>query len=834
MVHMFMNHHDFVFDEAFDENTGNAAVYTGTASGLVERALEGGHGTVMMYGQTGSGKTFTMTAIYELVAEDLFAGLDDRTVSVCFIELSGDSCFDMLNQGSSCNLATAPDGAVHPFPSVEVEVHDVSELLALIEMATKLRATAATGVHDQSSRSHALCRIFVGPPPGSGIADFEGSLTLVDLAGSEHRIDNAEHNAERRKEGAKINASLAALKECIRATAAGAKFVAFRQNRLTQLLRGCFAGVERHCTVVIATVSPSSKDTEHSLNTLRHACIMDGQGEGKAGQSSHMQGGAVTKELLGEIDVTGIARERKASRKSADSQSRPDQWVKPPPAHQSKQSNTGARKALDRRCVQALPPRVARDLIEARSAFGSLRQRIRLSRAPPPGALGAEAEPAPASAGNDGDGASASGDGASGRQRPASCTAEDADAQGVHAGGGGAPSSDHERAFELFRAFCRGGRGAREWRKNDLRLINMCVVPLLFGPGASIEWAHPNAALDELERYVAEQGSQVEDRPPPAAAPAEPPARADAGGGGTAGPPRGEQRGQRPPALPCSAPSTAGQRKAPGSSSGAPPCSKAERQPEEPQAAARASRRGPRSASPAVRGAQTPVLDPSSCSEPRPVSRGPASHHEAIRLRRAALEEQRKQSLQHALAKNKVAMMTRDEEIQDIEQQLADGNCSSAAAVGLRKRLAALRAVTLREERAAAARRSAAEAAASGGGAVAAPAGAPARAAPTAPAAAIPLHAGGTGAGADAAPWSGSPRGGAARSPVATGGGHFAEACGSDAAPAAESDRLPEPARPPPRLGTGKRRLLLGGRGVGAASAPWANDLSSSALVQAG
>lgn len=36
---------------------------------------------------------------------------------------------------------------------------------------------------------------------------------MVDLAGSEHRVDSSEHNAERRKEGAKINASLAALKE---------------------------------------------------------------------------------------------------------------------------------------------------------------------------------------------------------------------------------------------------------------------------------------------------------------------------------------------------------------------------------------------------------------------------------------------------------------------------------------------------------------------------------------------------------------------------------------------------------------------------------------------
>eukprot|EP00435_Cladocopium_sp_Y103_P075176 s3_g54.t1 len=234
MVKLFMNHHDFAFDDTFGESANNAEVYEGTARQLVLDALEGKQGTVMMYGQTGSGKTYTMRSIYEQAADDIFSGVDGRTVTVSFIELFGENCFDMLNQGAPCQLTTAQDGSVHPFPCVEVEVSNPMELLALIELAGKLRATAATGVHDQSSRSHALCRIFVE----SG--DVEGCVTLVDLAGSEHRIDNAEHNAERRKEGAKINASLAALKECIRARASHSKFIAFRQNRLTQLLRGCF------------------------------------------------------------------------------------------------------------------------------------------------------------------------------------------------------------------------------------------------------------------------------------------------------------------------------------------------------------------------------------------------------------------------------------------------------------------------------------------------------------------------------------------------------------------------------------------------------------------
>jgi len=680
MIHMFMNHHDFVFDEAFDESADNTSVYTGTVQQLVQAALQGEDGTVMMYGQTGSGKTYTMTAIYQLVARDLFAEVGNREVSVCFIELLGDICCDMLNQGTSCNLASAPDGAVHPYPSVEVVVKEPAELLALIDLATKLRATAATGVHDQSSRSHALCRIFMGADK-----DVEGSLTLVDLAGSEHRIDNAEHNGERRKEGAKINASLAALKDCIRATAANAKFVAFRQNRLTQLLRGCFASSGVHRTVVIACVSPSSKDTEHSLNTLRHACIMDGQREAKAGPGSHVQGGSVTKELLGQVDVTKIARERKANRKSGETQGgRSDDWVKPaPPAHQAKQSNTAARASLDRRFVQRLPPRVARDLLEARGSFGTIKQRMRFSRAAPvdeistdeaPSAGGSNRRSSSKTANNSGDRAT------SGNTDPSggSCAATN---QGEKV-----PQPDVEKAFELFRAFCNSGRTAREWRKNDLRLINTCVLPMLYGPGTQIEWTHPNMALDELEQLIAQQAQSVHciARDAPDQGEAQPPEHDE-----SSLLDQREDRSQRPPPLPSSAPSTAGQQVEVSESGASRPRGR--------------SRLLARSASPAQRAPQTPSLDPSVCVEPKSDSRGSGSaHHNAIRARREALEEQRRQSLQHALAKHGVAPQSRSEEIESVQQQLAAGNCSAAAAIGLKRRLATLRAAALREQRAAA------------------------------------------------------------------------------------------------------------------------------------
>lgn len=677
MVKLFMNHHDFAFDDTFGESANNAEVYEGTARQLVLDALEGKQGTVMMYGQTGSGKTYTMRSIYEQAADDIFSGIGGQTVTVSFIEHFGENSFDMLNQGAPCQLTTAQDGSVHPFPCVEVEVSNPMELLALIELAGKLRATAATGVHDQSSRSHALCRIFVE----SG--DVEGCITLVDLAGSEHRVDNAEHNAERRKEGAKINASLAALKECIRARASHSKFIAFRQNRLTQLLRGCFLPGGHHETVVVATVSPSSKDTEHSLNTLRHACIMDGQGQGKQEKGSHLGGGHVTKETLGEIDVTKLARERRLKQKENPEPTA--DWGKPPPkppAHQSKESNTGRRAGLDRKFVKALEPSLAHRLQDAREAWGSMRQRARLARPP----VVHEPEPeepvsrAPSKPSSEPEAPRAR---EHQQQQPAHTPqAPEAPASPLEQE---TMEPDKERAVELFRSFVAKGREAQNWRKNDLRLINSFVVPWLFASEARIDWAHPVLALDELEQLVKEAPEQIKllgaapkkssTQAPYAPVPA-PPAPTTPNAAAPTAP------AARPP-LPSRIRSPPG-----GATSG-------RAEVDEGQPVARRCGTGdlPR------RPKEETTSRVARSASPAPVT----SHQEAIRARREALEMARQESLKKALAKKEFGH--REDEIASLEAQMH--SASTYAAAGLKRRLQTLKAAALREERAAQQRREA-------------------------------------------------------------------------------------------------------------------------------
>jgi kinesin family protein 2/24 len=103
------------------------------------------------------------------------------------------------------------------------------------------------------------------------------------LAGSERAADTANNDRQTRLEGADINQSLLALKECIRALDQGAKHLPFRQSKLTQVLKDSFVGNSR--TVMIATVSPNNGACEHTLNTLRYAYrVKELKSAGPAGQ----------------------------------------------------------------------------------------------------------------------------------------------------------------------------------------------------------------------------------------------------------------------------------------------------------------------------------------------------------------------------------------------------------------------------------------------------------------------------------------------------------------------------------------------------------------------
>ncbi len=72
-----------------------------------------------------------------------------------------------------------------------------------------------------------------------------------------------------RIDGAEINKSLLALKECIRALDQNKNHTPFRGSKLTMVLKDSFTGYCR--TVMIGNIAPNSASSENTLNTLKYA-----------------------------------------------------------------------------------------------------------------------------------------------------------------------------------------------------------------------------------------------------------------------------------------------------------------------------------------------------------------------------------------------------------------------------------------------------------------------------------------------------------------------------------------------------------------------------------
>jgi kinesin family protein 2/24 len=282
----YLDNHQFRFDYSFDENSTNALVYRYTAQPLVETIFDRGMATCFAYGQTGSGKTHTMggefqgkeqdcrKGIYCLAAQDVFrlAKLPknkskDLAISCSFFEIYSGKVFDLLNERRKLSVLEDGNQIVQVVGLQEEVVTDVPDVLQLIQSGNVVRTSGTTSANQHSSRSHAIFQIILRKRTNGKLY---GKFSLIDLAGNERGADTSSANRQTRMEGAEINKSLLALKECIRALGKKGAHLPFRASKLTQVLRDSFIG-DKARTCMIATISPGLSSCEHSLNTLRYA-----------------------------------------------------------------------------------------------------------------------------------------------------------------------------------------------------------------------------------------------------------------------------------------------------------------------------------------------------------------------------------------------------------------------------------------------------------------------------------------------------------------------------------------------------------------------------------
>eukprot|EP01035_Chromulina_nebulosa_P020819 gene20819-26987_t len=264
----------FIFDDSFDSDENNDVIYLRTVKPLVKNIFVGGKATCFAYGQTGSGKTFTMmgnkletpsesdpskSGLYVLAAKDIFDILSQphfkslKAFVSCF-EIYGGKLFDLLKDRGLVRCLEDSKQQVQILGLSEHQVNNVSSLIDLMQVAHNNRSTGATGANSESSRSHLIMQIEIKEMESLNNKKTEtnrrqSKLTFIDLAGSERGADTTNNSKQTRMEGAEINTSLLALKE---------------------VLKDSFVG-ENTRTCMIACVSPSHGNCEHTLNTLRYA-----------------------------------------------------------------------------------------------------------------------------------------------------------------------------------------------------------------------------------------------------------------------------------------------------------------------------------------------------------------------------------------------------------------------------------------------------------------------------------------------------------------------------------------------------------------------------------
>ncbi|KAL3511795.1 hypothetical protein ACH5RR_024512 [Cinchona calisaya] len=274
----YLEKHEFVFDAVLNEEVSNDEVYHETVEPIIPIIFQRTKATCFAYGQTGSGKTYTMKPLPLRASRDLLRLMHHTyrnqgfQLFVSFFEIYGGKLFDLLNDRKKLCMREDGKQQVCIVGLQEYRVSDVETIKELIEKGNSTRSTGTTGANEESSRSHAILQLAIkrsADGSDSKPARVVGKLSFIDLAGSERGADTTDNDKQTRMEGAEINKSLLALKECIRALDNDQVHIPFRGSKLTEVLRDSFVGNSR--TVMISCISPSSGSCEHTLNTLRYA-----------------------------------------------------------------------------------------------------------------------------------------------------------------------------------------------------------------------------------------------------------------------------------------------------------------------------------------------------------------------------------------------------------------------------------------------------------------------------------------------------------------------------------------------------------------------------------
>ena len=222
------------------------------------------------------------------------------TVKGSMIEIYNEQINDLQNKdGQNLPLRETPETGVYIPNLCETVINNVGDLMRMVNLGFASRATTATKMNSQSSRSHCLVQVRLEQVKDGGAFSRTSKLNLIDLAGSE-KVKKTGAAGAALKEAQNINKSLSALGKIIRllsdsqsekhAESKGKdsgkssqnrrrqrpntkkkseQHIPYRDSKLTRLLQDSLGGNTK--TLLCVACSPHDDNYDETISTLRFA-----------------------------------------------------------------------------------------------------------------------------------------------------------------------------------------------------------------------------------------------------------------------------------------------------------------------------------------------------------------------------------------------------------------------------------------------------------------------------------------------------------------------------------------------------------------------------------
>ena len=276
--------HQYTFDRVFGSDSSQTQIYQDSVQETVDEVFNGYNGTILAYGQTGSGKSHTMLGpslsdgtskgIVPRIADGIFDRISgssshiEYTVSLSVMEIYLENINDLLvPENTRLSIHEDRTHGVYVKGLSHGSASSAHDLYRLIQLGTKNRASYATAMNMESSRSHCIFQIQLSQKDLRSDSIKRSNLFLIDLAGSE-KIDRSGVIGQSLEEVKNINSSLSALGNVIYAlTDNKSRHIPYRDSKLTRILQESLGGNSR--TWLLLTISPLETNELETLSTLR-------------------------------------------------------------------------------------------------------------------------------------------------------------------------------------------------------------------------------------------------------------------------------------------------------------------------------------------------------------------------------------------------------------------------------------------------------------------------------------------------------------------------------------------------------------------------------------